>query len=338
MKKKLTLLLAAFLVFGLTSCKKQNNKDKGSSEESVPVEVESDSQPTEESTPIDESEEPGESEEKSEGESEQESEQPGESEGDSEEPHESESEQQEKYQVTFGSGSSIRGYDLSEDVLDDDDVKMNVVKKYSIHNGLMVYAGDPITFYYNENVIQPGDEKVDGKDNGNNTQGEYPNYTVRQEAVNASLYLKVYEGGYSFWLTGYDKPAETMHGPEGSEPVDWYIAGQGSIFEYSWDLGNSIRMYSNPDNTEDKACILSVTFAVGDKFKIVNVGFEDKWYGYEIVNTANMEENAGIKAFGPTDDGFHTDKFNIECLTAGTYDIYVQSTGAIWITYSAALV
>ena len=202
-----------------------------------------------------------------------------------------------------------------------------MVKKYVALN-LNVKAGDPIKFYFNEQEIQPGDEKVNGNDNGNNTQGEHPNYTVRQDATNASLYLKTYAEGYSFWLTGYEKPVETgPHGPEGSELVEWYVVGQGSLWEDSWNVEAGIQMFNNPSNAEDKGCILNITFKTGDVFKIVN---GNNWYGYDKVNTGESEENAGIKAFEGVSDGYSGQ--NIKCKTAGTYAIYIQSTGLFWIT------
>ena len=122
------------------------------------------------------------------------------------------------------------------------------------------------------------------------------------------------------------------HGPEGSHTVSWYIAGKGSIFSSDWDISKGVTMFNNPANPNDKACVLSVPFAVGDKFKIVD-SQNNLWFGYEVVNKYDAENNAGLKAFGPADDGYNKDKFNIECLISGLYDIYVESSGTIWIDY-----
>ena len=363
MKPKLTLLCATILLFGaLTGCNKKNNNKPNHSETTVTEttaaesetntetkttnETEGGSTETEQPGTETETEQPGTETETEEPGTETETEEPG-TETETEEPGtETETEEPgtetetgggsteteeppvgDKYQVTFGSGSSIKGYTLTETTLDEDDVKCEVVKKYVVSN-LNVKAGDPIKFYLNEEEIQPGDEKTNGKDNGNNTLGDYPNYTVRQDATNASLYLKTYAEGYSFWLTGYEKPVETgPHGPEGSEHVEWYIVGQGSLWEDSWNVESGVQMYSNPSNIEDKGCILNITFEEGDLFKIVN---GNSWYGYDKVNTGESEENAGIKAFEGVSDGYSGQ--NIKCKTAGTYAIYIQSTGLFWIT------
>ena len=342
MKKKLTLLLAAFLVFSLGSCNKKDKLDTESSDVYVPSEVESDTESTKESESKTESESQTESESESEEDSESEEESQSESEegSESESEGESESESSEEqaedvYKVTFGSGSQIKGYNLDEAILDEDDVKAEVVKKYTAIN-LSLKAGDPIAFYLNEEAIQPGDEKSGGVDNGNNTLGDYPNYTVRQDAENASLYLKVYADGYSFWLTGYEKPADVgPYGPENAELVEWYIVGQGSLWDWSWDVATGVQMYTNPGNLEDKACVLNVTFAEGDIFKLVSVDNGDQsWNGYEKMNQSASDANAGSNCFAAISDGYGGE--NIQCVTAGTYDLYVQSTGLIWITYHTA--
>ena len=166
--------------------------------------------------------------------------------------------------------------------------------------------------------------------------GDWPNYTVRQDAENASLFLKVYADRYSFWLTGYEKPADVgPYGPENAELVEWYIVGQGSLWDWSWDVETGVQMYNNPGNLEDKACVLNVTFAEGDTFKLVNVNNGDEsWNGYEKMNQSASDANAGSNCFAAVSDGFSGE--NIQCVTAGTYDLYVQSTGLIWITYHTA--
>ena len=237
-----------------------------------------------------------------------------------------------KYQVTFGSGSSMKGYNFTETTLDEDDVKSEVVKKYVAQN-INAKAGDPINFYLNEQDIYPGDEKKNGVDNGNNTQGEWKNYQVRQDVTNGFIYLKAYADGYSFWLTGYEKPANPgPHGPEGSEHVEWYIVGDGSLWTTTpWNISDSVQMFNNPSNQEDKGCILNITFSEGDVFKIINkVGDNLSWFGYDKVNKGEHESNAGIVAFEGVDD--NNGGQNIRCKTAGTYAIYVQSSGLFWIT------
>ena len=80
---------------------------------------------------------------------------------------------------------------------------------------LNVTAGQAISFIFDDTEAPAGDGNELGQPhNGNNTFGTYPNYVVHNNATNADLYFKVYETGYSFWLTGYDSTAPDPVPPE----------------------------------------------------------------------------------------------------------------------------
>lgn len=116
-------------------------------------------------------------------------------------------------------------------------------------------------------------------------------------------------------LEGESAPEpSTPHGPEGSTLVGWYIVG----LEGDWTTANGIQLYSHP-GSDDKCCILSVTFEVGDTFKITDGG--SNWYGYH--------NNLGA-GFEGIDDG--NGGLNIRCTTAGTYNVYVNSSGQVYIS------
>ena len=120
------------------------------------------------------------------------------------------------------------------------------------------------------------------------------------------------------------------HGPEGSSHVSWYIVGQGSFVADSWTIEGGIQLYSNPNSASDLGCILSITFEVGDLFKVTD---GTTWYGYEKVDTWADPSNKGLSCFTEANDGFGGTNF--KCTTAGTYDIYVNSSATFWIQSAA---
>ena len=124
----------------------------------------------------------------------------------------------------------------------------------------------------------------------------------------------------------------TGKGPEGSTAVSWYIVGEGSLWGANgWSTAGGVQLFSNPGSETDKGCILGLTFAEGDKFKVTD---GEAWFGYATVNQSTDGEvpNAGVTAF--SDDG--TENHNIVCTTAGAYDIYVNGEGQFWIQAAAA--
>lgn len=121
------------------------------------------------------------------------------------------------------------------------------------------------------------------------------------------------------------------HGPDNSTLVSWYIVGSGSLFTSEWSVDGGIQLYSNPGNSEDKGCILSITFEVGDIFKVTNGS--DIWFGYEKVNTYSSSANKGITNFVGEDDGYGSRNF--KCSIEGTYDMYINGSGVFWIQDAA---
>lgn len=200
-----------------------------------------------------------------------------------------------------------------------------------------VVAGSEIYFADSQQIkltnIGSDIEDATNKNNVDTVDGRYYIHTGCDNDGLIDFYLKKWSnGGYSFWVTGYQSsvdPVEpsTPHGPEGSDLVSWYLVGKGSLWSYDWNVEHGVQLYSNPDNVEDKGCILSVTFAVDDIFKVTD---GTTWYGYEKIDTFVSDDNYGLKNFTSDPDGFNGQ--NIKCAMAGTYDIYVNKTGTFWIT------
>ncbi len=195
-----------------------------------------------------------------------------------------------------------------------------------------VSAGQAVSFYHGTETIRPGSD-VEDDINKNNISGSYDDgYTIHNDATDVWVTLKSWQdGGYSFWITGYvaGTPDPTApYGPEGSELVSWYIVGQGSLWEWPWDIYTSVQLYSNPNNPTDLGCVLNVTFAVDDRFKVTD---GDTWYGYDKVDPWDDPSNMGLHAFEGVPDGVSEHGLNFRCTTAGTYDIYVKENGKFWI-------
>ena len=184
------------------------------------------------------------------------------------------------------------------------------------------------------------------------TDGEVPNAGVTAFSDDgtenhnilciASGTFDIYVNGEGqFWIQsseGADAPVipevieSTGKGPEGSTAVSWYIVGEGSLWGANgWSTAGGVQLFSNPGSETDKGCILGLTFAEGDKFKVTD---GEAWFGYATVNQSTDGEvpNAGVTAF--SDDG--TENHNIVCTTAGAYDIYVNGEGQFWIQAAAA--
>ncbi len=120
------------------------------------------------------------------------------------------------------------------------------------------------------------------------------------------------------------------HGPEGSTPASWYLVGSGSLWgDDGWTVAGGVQLFTNPNNLEDKGCLLSVTFASGDAFKVTDGG--STWFGYEKVDQSDGGgvENKGASSFSGVDDGYGGK--NIQCNEGGIYDVYVNSSGSFWI-------
>ena len=162
----------------------------------------------------------------------------------------------------------------------------------------------------------------------NNVVGTVGDFTIRNDAEDVFVIVKTWESGWTnFYVSGYEKSTPSgAHGPEGSVLVDWYIVGEGSIFEDSWSIDGGVQLYSNPDALTDKGCILSLTIEAGDTFKVTD---GTSWFGYEKVDQWDDVANLGRLNFSGVNDGYGGQ--NIHCDVTGTYDIYVNGSGQFWI-------
>ena len=124
-----------------------------------------------------------------------------------------------------------------------------------------------------------------------------------------------------------------VHGPEGSTPVDWWFCGTGSLWgDDGWSTAGGVQLFSNPGSETDKGCVLGITFAEGDTFKVTN-GTE--WFGYDKVD---QSDGGGVANLGATNFSGDPDGYggqNIKCTVSGTYDIYVNAQGQFWIQAAA---
>ena len=124
----------------------------------------------------------------------------------------------------------------------------------------------------------------------------------------------------------------TPHGPEGSQKAPYYLLGEGSLWPNGdgWVPVNGIYMYSNPAGS-DKACILDLTLQAGDLFKINYIPGDgtETWYGYEVITNGG---GAPQGCFSGANDNFGGN--NIKCDVSGTYNMYFNADGQLWIQKS----
>lgn len=211
-------------------------------------------------------------------------------------------------------------------------------------DGFVAEAGEAVAFYVNGTKL---DVFSDGDSDGNNITEAHPMTEAVQEVHiktggTMAVYLKQWESAYTFWITtpasggsqqggeGGSQQQTGAHGPEGSELVSWYIVGAGSLWETEWSVEGGVQLYSNPASETDKGCILSITFAENDLFKVTD---GTNWYGYDKVNQYASDANKGKTNFEGADDGMGGK--NIKCKVAGTYNIYVNASGEFWIEAAA---
>ena len=69
-----------------------------------------------------------------------------------------------------------------------------------------VYEGEPVTFLdFNDNEILNIGSEPEDNENHNNIVGVAGNFSIHNDAYDATIYFKAWnDGGYSFWLTGYE--------------------------------------------------------------------------------------------------------------------------------------
>ena len=233
-------------------------------------------------------------------------------------------------------------YNTKEDIYDND--HNDIGDQFAITLSSL-NAGDVFTFKHNDEQVKPWPDAGDDENINNAKRNDQELIEVIKSSTNTeTLYFKYYpvDGfnpevhGYSLWLTGYSgevippDPEQHGHGPEGSTLVSWYLVGHGSIFYNSWSIDGGIQLFSNPNSLTDKGCILGITFAVGDVFKVTD---GTTWYGYEKVDTYESDANKGLTCFKGSADGYNG--LNFECTVGGTYDMYVNSSGTFWIQSAA---
>ena len=246
----------------------------------------------------------------------------------------------------------INGYESGGGVSGDYIYSVTSLPDWITNDGCVVYAwtwgtGDAgswhTTTYISESELRFGvDTEKDGfllaRCIANTTE---PNWdeagNVPGRIYNKTSDITCTSGVYSYaspeWVShtpsGGGGSQGDAHGPEGSSLVSWYIVGSGSFSTDDWQISGGVQLYSNPGTT-DKGCILSMSFAVGDTFKVTN---GTDWYGYDKVDQWDDPSNKGRSCFSGASDGYGGT--NIKCTTAGVYDIYVNNSGNFWIQSAA---
>ena len=168
-------------------------------------------------------------------------------------------------------------------------------KKYEYEiKDITVSAKDVVVFYINGEVVGT-DVLGIGTSGGNNIKIDGDKFVIRQDAT-ANVYFKVYESGYSVWVSGY----------EDTIVYDFYLRGSFS----NWNADND---YAFVHHDDDEVKLENVTLKAGDKFKVVQnndaSNHEDWWHGFGTVKD-------GCKNLVTDDEG------NIVIKDSGTYTFY----------------
>ena len=175
----------------------------------------------------------------------------------------------------------------------DSDMSDGKLYEYEI-KGVTVSAKDVVVFYINGEVIGT-DVLGTGTSGGNNIKIDGDKFVIRQDAT-ANVYFKVYESGYSVWVSGY----------EDTIVYDFYLRGSFS----NWNADND---YAFVHHDDDEVKLENVTLKAGDKFKVVqnnDASNHEEWcHGFATVKD-------GCKDLVTDDDG------NIVIKDSGTYTFY----------------
>ncbi len=189
----------------------------------------------------------------------------------------------------------------------------------------------PIKVYKNEIPTPPEDPVKDGQ----YFWGWYSDqwlvvqyYFDTPLTENLTLYAK---WGDEPWSTSSYSTQESSSSSTSEGMANWWLCGSGSLWgSDGWTTAGGYQLEVNPDNPEDKGRALGVPFVAGDIFKVTD---GTTWYGYDMVNKWDDPANKGLYAFEAADDGYGGT--NIKCSTSGTYDIYVNGSGELWIQDAA---
>ena len=130
-------------------------------------------------------------------------------------------------------------------------------------------------------------------------------------------------GTYAFGKMGSGYP---WYITSGGTDTSYYLEGEGSFATTSWTAEGGVRLITNPNpgnqNEPDKGVVYSLSFVAGDTFKIYDSNAET-WYGYDkLVKTDGQYAN-----FEGSNDGNN----NLVVKIAGTYDVYLNYSGMIYI-------
>ena len=189
----------------------------------------------------------------------------------------------------------------------DSDMSDGKLYEYEI-KGVTVSAKDVVVFYINGEVIGT-DVLGTGTSGGNNIKIDGDKFVIRQDAT-ANVYFKVYESGYSVWVSGY----------EDTIVYDFYLRGSFS----NWNADND---YAFVHHDDDEVKLENVTLKAGDKFKVVQnndaSNHEEWWHGFDTVKD-------GCKNLVTDDKG------DIVIKDSGTYTFYWDwDDFQLWIAKTA---
>ena len=189
----------------------------------------------------------------------------------------------------------------------DSDMSDGKLYEYEI-KGVTVSAKDVVVFYINGEVIGT-DVLGTGTSGGNNIKIDGDKFVIRQDAT-ANVYFKVYESGYSVWVSGY----------EDTIVYDFYLRGSFT----NWNADND---YAFIHHDDDEVKLENVTLKAGDKFKVVQnndaSNHEEWWHGFDTVKD-------GCKNLVTDDKG------DIVIKDSGTYTFYWDwDDFQLWIAKTA---
>lgn len=176
-------------------------------------------------------------------------------------------------QVKFGTGSFASLEPMS-------DVPEGEGGQYQYKLVRDVTGGDTITFKFDGEVVKAGDGSSELEPHSNNTFGNFDDgYVVHNDAEKADIYFKVYETGYSFWISGYDSESPDPE-PPAPTPI-WFLKGTMN----EWSLADPLSVAPSEDPNVEKQYAITKHLDVNDEFKFA--GPDNLWIGYECIENKN---------------------------------------------------
>ena len=184
-------------------------------------------------------------------------------------------------------------------------------------------------FYFGAEITEGIGSDMEDAEHKNLVQGTVGNFVVHNDADASNVTFKVYETGFSFWLTGYAEDAPVQ------DSYKMYVKDALGQIE-SHDMAQNV-MKTTEYYIKDVELEASV-----EVFFCITLSGAEEWYHYTDVQSGCIGLVNDSPAYIHGDEEDARSDHNLVIKAAGTYDFYVDTAKdkdanqAIWVAKSAS--